>query len=70
MVYVSISSLVLVSAYPVAIATCHILYVFQIGRKYQTWFDIYDWIESKSEAKKSESVAIVHHAIFCGIGQL
>ncbi len=69
MVYVSISSLVLVSAYPVAIATCHIL-CSKIGRKYQTWFDIYDWIESKSEAKKSESVAIVHHAIFCGIGQL
>ncbi len=28
------------------------------------------WIESKSEAKKSESVTIIHYVIFCGICQL
>ncbi len=42
----------------------------RIGLKYQTCLISSDWIESKSEAKKSESMAITHYVIFGGICQL
>ncbi len=42
----------------------------KIGWKYQTCLISSDWIGSKSEAKKSESVTIIHYVIFCGFCQL
>ncbi len=39
-------------------------HVSKIGWKYQTCL-ISDWIESMSEAKKSEFVTIIHYEIFC-----
>ncbi len=37
----------------------------KISSKYKAWVISYDLLESKSEAKESESVPIIHFVFFC-----